>query len=379
MQMTRKTAAAIVAASLLWAGTAQAASVLSVFTSLVKANSLPLAKEVYCVANAAGPTDGYDEDVRVIPASISKLYTFDFALSTLGKDFRYTTDVYLSGTTLYINGGGDPHFVIENLRQIIKRVQSEQNVRISRFVFSPNFYFNWQKTPASVTWSMTASLKEDSGAPIDPDFSVSYSSKPYTGTGTHYRFQSAPLYILIKQINDYSTNISADVLFQRAGGASGFAAYMKKTYDATSSTVKFATGSGLSGNYTTCSLTLEVMAHLKQQADALGIGVENLMSVPRVDPGVLYDTLPLLATTSGIAAKSGFLDYHHNYAGIAQTSAGPLYFGVFGGYLRLADGPKTETFVETFISRLLSQYVQVPFRYAPTNDVPTAAAVTRMP
>jgi D-alanyl-D-alanine carboxypeptidase len=336
---------------------------------MVKTYGLSTNRQSFCVNNANGEIAGYNDSVRVIPASISKLYTFDFALNTLGKDFRYTTNVYLNGTTLYINGGGDPHFVIENLRSIIEEVSSDQHVLISHFVFSPNFYFNWKETPVSITSSMIASLKEDSGAPIDPHFTVSYTSTPYMGSGVVYQFQSAPLSILIKQINDYSTNISADTLFQRAGGATAFAAYMQKTYGVTSSTIKFGSGSGLQDNYTTCGLTIRVIQHLEKTATDLGIGIDNIMSMPRVDPGVLQNTLLSLATTSGMIAKSGFLDYHHNYAGITYTTSGPIYFAVFGGYTKLSDSTKTNKFVENFISTFMGTYTQIPLGYVAHNDV----------
>ena len=359
---------------------AHASSIQDEFLSFVTLNNLPINKQSYCINNSNGEISGYNDSVRVIPASVSKLYTFDFALNTLGKDFRYTTNVYLNGTTLYINGGGDPHFVIENLRSIIEEVEGDQHITISHFVFSPNFYFNWQKTPSTITSSMISSLKEDSGAAIDPNFTVAYSASPYTGAGIEYQFQSAPLSVLIKQINDYSTNIAADVLFQRSGGSSAFAAYMQKTYGVTSTTVKFGTGSGLANNYTTCDLTIRVMQHLEQTASSTGIGIQNLMSLPRIDPGVLNKTLLSLATTSGIVAKSGYLDYHHNYAGIAYTTTGPIYFAVFGGFTKLKDGPRTEQMVENFISQFIGNYTQIPFSYAPHNntDVINDSLVTKI-
>jgi D-alanyl-D-alanine carboxypeptidase len=369
----RKIYITIILALFFTACTVYATAIQNTFISLTKTYGLPLSKEVFCVNNSAGQIAAYDEKVRVIPASISKLYTFDFALATLGKDFRYTTNMVLNGDTLYINGGGDPHFVIENLRSIIIKVNNDQHVLISHFVFSPNFYFNWQQTPSAVISSMIASLKEDSGDPINPNFTVNYASSPYGGSGIKYQFQSAPLSILIKQINNYSTNISADVLFQRAGGSVAFATYMKKIYGVTSATVSFGTGSGLAHNYTTCNLTIRVMEHLEKTAQSFGIS--DIMSVPRIDPGVLQNTLLSLATTSGIVAKSGYLDYHHNYAGIAYTTSGPIYFAVFGGYTRLQDGTKTEQFVENFIGKLVSNFTQVPFAYTPNNDVPGNAKI----
>jgi hypothetical protein len=153
---------------------------------------------------------------------------------------------------------------------------------------------------------------------------------------------------------------------------------MQKTYGVGSSTMKFGTGSGLSDNYTTCNLTIKVIQHLEATASSTGIGIDNIMAMPRVDPGVLQKTLMSLTTTTGIVAKSGFLDYHHNYAGIAYTTSGPIYFAVFGGYTNLKDESKTNVFVENFISKVLGTYTQVSLGYTAHNDVIGNTLVTKI-
>ena len=226
-------------------------------------------------------------------------------------------------------------------------------------IFSKNFYFNWKQEPLDVASVLTGSLKS-----IGEKITVSYSEAPYSGEGIHYQYQSAPLSILIKQINDYSTNISADTLFLKAGGSSEFSKYMKETYGVGKDKVSFGTGSGLENNYANCELTIKVMKHLEKS----GMEIQHLMSIPRVDPGPLEKTLLTMATTSGIVAKSGYLDYHRNYAGIAYTTSGPIYFAVFGTYKRLEDDLNTKKFVEGFVGELLGSYTQIPFKYSPQND-----------
>ncbi len=320
--------------------------------SFAKNYKLNTKDQVFCLENATGTIAEYNQDKSVIPASISKLYTFDFALTKLGKDFRYTTNLYVDGDTLYINGGGDPHFVVENLNSIFKKIGTNFN----HLIFSKDFYMDWQQNNASVTKELGYALNH-----YGIKSSVQYSENAYSGPGIHYQYQSAPLSILIKQINDYSTNISANTLFLRAGGSYEFEKYMKETYGAD---IHFGTGSGLADNYTTCELTIRVIKNLEKS----GLEIQHLMSIPRVDPGPLEKTLLSMATTSGIVAKSGYLDYHRNYAGIMYTTSGPIYFAVFGTYRNLEEDLKTKKFVEDFVGSLLSKYVQVPFVYSPQND-----------
>lgn len=327
--------------------------------SFTKTYHLDPKDQVFCLESATSTIAKYNQDKLVVPASVSKLYTFDFALAKLGKDFRYTTDLYLNKKTLYIDGGGDPHFVIENLNSIFKKIGTNFN----HLVFSKDFYMDWQQSYASVTKELSYAVSHY-GIKAD----VQYSENAYMGPGTHYQYQSSPLSILIKQINNYSTNISADTLFIKAGGSSEFSKYIKETYG---DEIHFGTGSGLSDNYTTCKLTIRVMRHLEKS----GIEIQNLMSIPRIDPGPLEKTLLNMATTSGIVAKSGYLDYHRNYAGIAYTTEGPIYFAVFGTYKNLEDDLETKKFVEEFVGSLIGKYTQVPFQYTPINDkdVPTNA------
>src|SRR5690606_9854461 len=119
---------------------------------------------------------------------------------------------------------------------------------ITRIVFSSDFYFNWKQSPSAVRSALTSAIKTNKIIPRT--ITVSYTTNAYTGSGARYTFESAPLTLLMKQINDYSTNITSDILLERAGGFEKFQTYMKDTYGVDTKTVKFGTGSGLRNNYT---------------------------------------------------------------------------------------------------------------------------------
>ncbi|HEX8993738.1 MAG TPA: hypothetical protein VF803_00615, partial [Candidatus Paceibacterota bacterium] len=61
------------------------------FAALTAAQGLNPDRQAACAADANGMLFSYNNDLRIVPASVSKLYLFDFALSKLPTDFRYTT------------------------------------------------------------------------------------------------------------------------------------------------------------------------------------------------------------------------------------------------------------------------------------------------
>jgi D-alanyl-D-alanine carboxypeptidase len=348
---------------------AHAADFTTNFASLAKAYGMNPATQTFCLSSDNGAISSVNDEGRIIPASVSKLYTFDFALSKLGNNFRYTTNFVLSGTTLYINGGGDPHFVIGNLLSVLNQIHTQTNITIKRIVFSPDFYFDWKSSSTDIKPELSSTIKAAKTTAVSKTFTVAYAKSAYQGSGASYQFQSAPLIDLIKQISDYSTNISADVLFKRAGGPTAFADYMSTTYGATSDTIKFETGSGLSGNYTTCDLTLQVIKHLQETLAASGLPITQIIAVPQVDPGVLQDRLLDLPTTDDIVAKSGTVNYHENLAGIINTNTGPLYFAIFSDYPKLSALPTSKQFIDAFVGKIVASYQGISFNYTPQANL----------
>ncbi len=334
---------------------------------LVKDTGLQKDQQAVCIRDEGGDVVSLNADMRIIPASVSKVYVFDFALSKLPEDFRFTTTFIPVGKTLYINGGGDAHFVIAHMREVLKTIRADKSVTFDRFVFSPNFYFNWQSKPKDVQMGLFRALKAEKGLPIASKISVVIGSAPYTGKGQSYEFKSAPLSALIKQINDYSTNVAADALFAYLGGTNGFAAYMQETYGVGNESIRFTTGSGLTGNYTTCELTLRVLEHLSETADEKDLAITDIMSVPTIDPGVLKKRGIEGEYAEALVAKSGFINYHHTLAGAINTKEGLAFFAIFTKYATLAEGPKVKSAIDIFVNTTAESYSKVlkSFQYTP--------------
>ena len=184
---------------------------------------------------------------------------------------------------------------------------------------------------------------------------------------------------LLKQINDYSTNISADTLFRRLGGTNAFAAYMKQTYGVGAETVTLATGSGLTGNYTTCALTLRVIKHLEETLKDRDLKLTDIMSVPTVDPGVLLKRQITSVDAQAMVAKSGYVNNHHSLAGAINTKKGLVYFAIFTYFDTQAKNVPTKTMIDRFVTDIAAQYRSTlkSFNYIPDVTLFSGYKITR--
>jgi D-alanyl-D-alanine carboxypeptidase len=342
------------------------------FSSLTKNQNLKASKQSMCIEDSGGVSIAeQNKQLRVIPASVSKIYVLDWAITTLPEDFRFTTSFILNGDVLYINGGGDPQFVTEHLIETISKFNNEQNILINKIVFSPDFYFNWNNDPEKIKKELINVLKNQKPTNVNPNVTVVQSLKDYNGKGTLIEFESIPLTATLKNINNYSTNISADILFERLGGSKSFSKYMKNVYGANIKTVKFKTGSGLSGNYTTCGLTLKVIKHLESKLKEDNLSLTDVMSVPMVDPGVMQNRTFNVPQIQSVVAKSGFVNHHHTLAGAINTQDDVLYFGVFTNYDDLKSGLKVRLMVDSYINQVLEEYNKtlLSFNYKPDMNL----------
>ncbi|MBY0328832.1 hypothetical protein K2Q02_01925, partial [Patescibacteria group bacterium] len=129
--------------------------------------------------------------------------------------------------------------------------------------------------------------------------------------------------------------------------------YMKDTYKVDDSTVYFETGSGLRGNYTTCDLTLRVVEHLDTILTSKGFNATDVLTIPILDEGVLRSRDIGAKYTNTLAAKSGYINFHHTLAGVINTNKNPIYFGIFTTYTKLEDMNTAKKSVETIANEIL--------------------------
>jgi len=371
---------------------------ITFFTFITPVSAASLKSEVYellsdadldrgdqAICTEGAKTDiSLNADDRIIPASVSKLYTFDFALSKIPTDFRYKTTFIVNKNTLYINGSGDQFFVKEHLKSIMtelaKDKQKDSTAKIDTIVFSPGFYFNWNQSPSDVQMALFTALKADPSYPLAKAIKVTVGTAPYAGTGTQYEFSSAPFIKLLKHTNNWSTNLAADAIFLQLGGSKAFSQYMKDTYKTGDDEVYFETGSGLRGNYTTCDLTLRVIEHLDTTLKAKGFTTTDVLTIPILDEGVLRSRNIGAEYPVTIAAKSGFINFHHTLAGVINTTKAPIYFGIFTKYEDLLETPTAKKVVEAIANEMLDANKKVlkAYDYTPKPIPPTDTLLKKL-
>lgn len=319
---------------------------------------LDVSKQSYCYMDHDQHIRGRNVRKPVRPASVTKVYVTYWALKELGENFRFKTEYLIDGETLHILGDGDTFFVAENILLLLSKLNMAGYNSFKKITFSENFYLNWAQRPEEIAESLkhyfntegweSGTLEEyetlkqknvelNLGHELldDLDFSVeeiSYSPGLNISelASERWFFQSSPLKHHLKEMNIYSNNFMASRLFQRLGGPQKFHRFMKKEFYVGKESIYFDNGAGFDHNYTTCALTLRLLAKLKKYLSKSDVNIKNILSVPGVDPGTLSRRHRVGSVGHKvIIAKTGTLRHTSTLAGLLYTNGGTYEFGIF--------------------------------------------------
>ncbi|MBU9713891.1 D-alanyl-D-alanine carboxypeptidase/D-alanyl-D-alanine-endopeptidase [Evansella tamaricis] len=100
-------------------------------------------------------------DVRLQPASNLKLFTAAVALSTLGENHSFKTEIWRDGNllwkvlngNLYLKGKGDPTLTMEDLNQLVKEVKGSGISFIRGDVIVDDTWYDSVRYPVDLPWS----------------------------------------------------------------------------------------------------------------------------------------------------------------------------------------------------------------------------------
>ncbi|WP_053956115.1 D-alanyl-D-alanine carboxypeptidase/D-alanyl-D-alanine endopeptidase [Inediibacterium massiliense] len=102
----------------------------------------------------------YNEDIRLNPASNLKLITGAAALDTLGKDYRWSTQLYTDGIqidstlkgNLYLKGTGDPTMLKKDYEFLVNELVSKGMKEIEGNLILDDTYFDHVRLSNDMEW-----------------------------------------------------------------------------------------------------------------------------------------------------------------------------------------------------------------------------------
>lgn len=314
--------------------------------------------------------DSGDADRPINPASVVKLATTLWALEKLGPRFRFETVVAGEGCIdeesrtlngdLWIVGGGDPDFHVENAYLLAARLNELGISSVTgKLHVDQAFWIGWEggskrKNGSAARRARTmgrrlleawdpqrwdASTREGidafrlrrglSGEP--PSVIVSGGAVEHDGSPGEalelLRHRSKPLVDVLKRFNAYSNN-DIERLGFILGGAGELRDFLSERWGCDCPELDFATLSGLGRNRMTSREIVRLLRDLSETATDLELRLDELLPVAGCDPGTLeaFETIVARAPST-VVAKTGTL---------VQTDGGT---SIVAGLLRVADGP----------------------------------------
>lgn len=328
--------------------------------------------------------NGYQTQELVPLASVSKVITSYWALATLGADYRYETKLHLSAVNddtydLHIEGSLDPvfgrqmvYFMMSELNRMqvrkIRKLSFDENFRLFMSVreiphteIAVNGPISSQETGENLSavfqssrWSAAArdiysqlvitaknqnitllpqlklSLQESAQLVRKSDFSEPEDTVTIS-------LKSAPLTRYLKDMNIYSNNYIADVLWYQLGGEKAFHKFYADRLSLGKEQIQFFTGSGLprnvngqrKDNLATCQTVLQILNAFESDLQAAGMSSTDVMMVGGVDGGTLGSAYQQEAVRGAVVAKTGTINQTKTLAGYVSTQEGKYFFGTF--------------------------------------------------
>lgn len=359
-------------------------------TALIVAFTTSAHAKVYlnsqCTMKAnSGKIEGNDAKNEKFPlASISKLVTSLWAIETLGANYRFTTRIHVTkkaaGTyDVHLEGGQDPmfgrsvgYFILAQLAMKemgIKQVDTlsfDQNLLMEWNVEEPSAIAGDTKyypdlaaqvahvqhelengfiTPiADGSYKYLRKISKDIGITLPEDKprikfgKVEFVPKENfhrTGETATFIYKSAPLYKIIKSMNNKSNNYVADHLYWNLGDTAAFNIYLQNALKMDNRDLEFNLGSGNNADYIskkkydynegTCTAMIKVLIRLNEVLSNQGLALTDVMAVAG------KDSESTLGKYGGVMdgamiGKTGTVDKAKTLAGTISTGNGTIYF-----------------------------------------------------
>lgn len=343
---------------------------------------------------------GTNAQVKYPIASVSKVFTSFWAVSRFGADFRYATRIFVTPVDaqkqivdVHIGGTYDPYFDKDRLQFIVSElnklgIRSVRNLTYDeRFAFAQainqktvrkgkrrysvtrvlditdndfawstilpsdpttdsvmnslrlalqNISVDYTKLRANTTAADIHMVSVPSLKVSDIHFVSEEDYRPAAQTRMFYT-RSAPMHVLLKEMNSQSNNWAAEMMFKSLGGAQDFAPFIEKELGLDNKDITFVNGSGNridpmgpgKYNQATCEAVVKVLAALDNKMEAAKMNLTDVMAVAGEYTAGTMNTVGSYsneATSHALIAKTGSINPAIALAGLASTNDGEVYF-----------------------------------------------------
>lgn len=376
-----------------------------------------------CEFTAEQGLTGSSKEQSFVVASLSKIFTTQWALEIIGYDYRYETNIHIDAVSknevdVHIRGGGDPTWGRERLHHLVSELDRLGVRKIRTLTFDENFILSWRSQPNVIdkvnhyydftdlagaetiipsSVEIQKSLKTHflprkkeyantlkkaklaqvslvESLQISAPKNISFRSSQefiLSPTATNLQLFSLPLFQILKLMNVTSNNFLADMLFEQIGGALDFADFIKSSILApyiNSFHIKNGSGYPIKQgenkfyNRASCAGVITALRWIDEHMSANGLGLEYVFPVAGNDPGTLdkYE-LP----TDVMIAKTGTVNPTIAFAGMILTTSGPLYFSHLVKTDSNQDWPEARAVIKKYLIHLI-QTQAVPLGAQPS-------------
>lgn len=374
---------------------------------------------------------GSNTDKEFELASTSKVVTSFWALSVLGPQYRYKTRVHIKKASndaydVHLEGSRDPffnkemvYFLGSELQKLgIKKIETlsyDENLEIfwrvrekgmaaarsfdptneavtailnDAFVangFNPSAYQTVSKQAKELSVTMVPKAEVRARKISFLKKSDFYSNK--VAESKTFFIQSAPLYRILKEMNIYSNNYVAEMIFRRLGGNTAFEKFAATALKADSSDISFINGSGDSEysdmdtqhpasangrwyNKATCNTMIQILLNMRKTLQKSGLDIDDVMAVSASDArstlGGRYAGLP-----NTVVAKTGSVDPAIGLTGLIATEQGDVLFAVLMKTEGKADWGPARNYIRTEVGKIINKHGgAAKVKYTPVDFLP---------
>lgn len=367
---------------------------ISLLAGLGTANrswSSELKSSCYLLDKAGQVSHGLNTQARLEIASVSKVMTTYWALSNLGLNYRFQSQIHILPVgedlvDIHIEGSQDPFFNREQLQFVISELNAQGIFNVRNLSFDEKFKFlmstrgnsaaestegNAYPEPEIVKEQLEIFFRDVNGLysatrlrakniakmVLLPALqfrvqklvflsSIEFQKRDASSSSGAQQFgiQSVPLQSLLKEMNRASNNYVANIIFNSQGGASEFQKFILEKAKLSERQIRFLNGSGnrndfpdgsFAYNEASCEAILTVIKSLKTEVDRQQGDLANILSVagrdPEGEPSVLSRIYSTESTSGALVAKTGTVNPSVALAGMALTTQGPVFFGTIYG------------------------------------------------